>query len=1118
MNKALLGILIFRVLIFSTAFSIILNINVIPVYGNTTYQTPKVTISANNILLKEVFQKIQQQTGFIIFNNYKDSELNEQKKVSVNFLQTDINEVMTFLLSDKVNLTYIISNKTISIVKQDSKPQKQIIGFNTTDTTSNVFPFSGKVTDNEGNPIPGATIKEKYNKHGTISNTDGSFKLSNIPNGSIVVISSIGFESKEVITDNKIVLIRLNPRTNDLDEKVVIAYGSTTRRLNTGNISSVKAIDIEKQPVNNPLMALQGRVPGMFIEQSTGLSGTGVVVRIQGRNSIFSGNDPYYIIDGVPYVSQLLPTFNTITGNSGTAGITGNPLSFMNPNDIESIEVLKDADATAIYGSRAANGAVLITTKKGTSGPTRVNIIMQSGWAKVPEKLDILNTSEYLNMRREALKNDGTAASIFDWDVNGTWDTTRNVDWQKELLGKSAQYTDAQIDLSGGNAYTQYLFGAGYHKETTVYPGSFSDTKGSVHISLNSNSYNQKLKLQFTGSYLFDQNKLPKTDLTSSALTLAPNAPTPYNGDGSINWMPDENGSTTFYVNPIAPLAVNSNTKTSNLTSNAILSYSIIPDLTIKSSFGYNYLLSNEILRSPKFANSPEYQIYYSNSSGFTTNRISSWIIEPQVEYRRNIGKGALNILLGSTISQQNNDQQQIAATGFNNELVMNDLAAASKVTGTNINSMYKYNAVYGRITYNWSDKYIINLSTRRDGSSRFGPESQFHNFGAIGAAWIFSQESFVQSNLPLLSYGKLRGSYGITGNDQIGDYQFMDTYQSVITTGPSYQNIIGLRTLRLTNPYLQWEETRKLQMGLELGFISNRIIFTINYNQNRSSNQLSNTPLSSVTGFGGISKNFPAVVQNTGWEITINTVNIKGKNFTWATNLNLTIPKNKLLSYFGQDRNNSVFIGRSVSLIRYYNYAGVNDSTGQYQFIDEKGKITSTPSDPSDKTILANNDPKFYGGLQNSFSYKGISLDLFFQFTKKPGIDYVTYGLNSNYPGLFNAGLSNQAKTVLNRWQKPGDKATLQPYSNGSNIYLDYIINSSAILTDASFIRLKNVSLSWQLSDNLKKMIHLQNAKIFLSAQNLFTITKYKGLDPETASLSLPPLRVITTGVQVTL
>jgi len=1088
-------------------------------FGTPNRQFQKITITAINIPLGEVFKKIHQQTGISITNKTDETELSNRKKVTVNFVKTDITEVMSFLLIDYKDLNFIQNDKNIVIIKTFPLIPKGHFIANQKDTATVIFPFSGKIVDASGNPIPGATIKIKDSKHGTISNSDGSFRLSDVNKGTLIVISSIGFESKEIVVDIKNTTIELASRTNNLDEKVVMAYGSTTKRLNTGNISSLKAIDIEKQPPSNPLLSLQGRVPGVVIQQASGLFNSGVTIHIQGLNSIQSGNDPFFVIDGVPYISQLLPIGNASAGASGSSGIAGNPLNFLNSSDIESIEVLKDADATAIYGSRAANGAVLITTKKGKSGETKTDITLQTGWGKVGHMLRLLNTKEYLNMRHEALANDDiTTPSQSDYDLNGTWDTTRDINWQKELIGNTANYTDAQVSLSGGTSLTQFLIGAGYNKQTSVFPGKFSDTKGSLHISINNTSSNQKFKVRLSASYMYDNNKPPLGDITNNAITLSPVAPDPYNSDGSINWAPTAAGSTTYYLNPLAYL-VNVNTnKTTNLTSNLVVGYELIPGLEVRSSFGYNNMVGNEITKQYLTSVYPEYRMYYYRSSIFFNNRLNSCLVEPQIEFKRNLNKGKFNVLVGSTISQNNNDQSVTTATGFSNDLVMEDLASAINLSGSNINSIYKYNALYGRMTYNWMDKYIVNLNARRDGSSRFGPKNQFHNFGSIGIAWIFSQEVFFENIFPTLSFGKIRGSYGTTGNDQIGDYQFLNLYQPILVIGNLYQNALGLAASTLTNPYLQWEETKKLQLGLELGFIQDKILFTLNFNQNRSSNQLLPFSLPITTGFTSIIKNFPAVIQNTGWEFTLNTINIKTKDLSWTTNINLTIPKNKLLSFSGENSYNTISVGKSITMQRLFQYNGVNDTTGIYEFKDAKGNITSNPSDPSDKISIVTPDPKFYGGIQNSFSYKGFSLDFLFTFCKQNAQDNLSYGmLNAIYPGTFNYGKSNQPKSILDRWQKEGDNARLQPFSTSGKT-LSLVGSSDAIWSDASYIKLKNVSISWQLPDRWKKIAHLQNLRLFMHAQNLITITNYKSFDPETPGLALPPLRVITFGVHITL
>ena len=1075
-------------------------------------QSKKVTLSAIDMPLKDVFQTINKQTGYSITNNEEETRLSETRKVTVNFVQTDINVVMNSLLGDKDDLGYIIHAESIVIIRRI----KDGTNIKIKNDTSRQNPITGKVVDSLGQPIPGATIKVKNGKYGTITNVDGSFRLPHIIKGDIIVVSSIGFENNEVEIKSDNTLVQLKPYTSKLDEKVIIAYGHTTKRFNTGNVGSIKAIDIEKQPVNNPLLALEGRVAGVFIEQSSGFSGTGITINIQGRNSFFSGNDPFFVIDGVPYISQLLqPVQPGIT--AGFSGITGNPLNFINPSDVESIEILKDADATAIYGSRAANGAVLITTKKGKNGSMQVDLNIQNGWGKVGKKMKILNAEEYLEMRHEALKNDGiTNPGINDYDLNGQWDTTQTKNWQKELIGGTAQYKDIQLSISGGASLTQYLISGGYHKETTVFPGDFSDVKGSVHFSLRSGSTNQKFKIQLSGSYMKDQNRLPTTDLTGKALQLSPVAPMPLNPDGSLNWAPSATGATTYFNNPLAFIKKKYTNKTNNLTSQASLSYDIYPWITIKTNIGYNSLNSNETSILPLSAVIPEALRFAKRTTSIGTTSMNSWLVEPGLEINQAISGGKLNAYLGATIQQNDNNRQDISASGFNNDLVMEDIKSATELLATqSIFSTYKYSAIYGRINYNWLDKYIINFTARRDGSSRFGSRNQFHNFGAIGAAWVFSGEKFIQNSVPILSFGKLRGSYGITGNDQIPDYQFLDLYDAIPAQVPYQMSALGLAPNRLTSPDLEWEATRKLQFGIELGFAKDRYILNINYNKNRSSNQLIGLPLPIITGFTNIIGNFDAVIQNTGWEVTASSTNIKAKNFNWTSTFNLTIPKNKLVSY---DQNSNVLFtkGQSISALPVFELAGVNDSTGLLQFKDEKGNKTNNP--PATTTSYILTDPVFYGGIQNSLTYKAFSIDVFIQFVKRTGAD-VSLGYGSQ-PGMLNNGLSNQPITVLDRWQKFGDKTSQPKYSTSYDSYLTLLTarGSDASYSDASFLRLKNVSFSWIMPEKWAKKIKIERLRLYLQGQNLFTITNYFGLDPESRGIGLPPLRVITFGVQITL
>ncbi len=508
----------------------------------------------------------------------------------------------------------------------------------------------GKVTDADGKPIPGVTVQLKGRTLGTTTDVDGRFILPKVAIGETLVISSIGFEKREVIVRGKSILAQLNVDVNKLDETIVVAYGTTTQRLSTGNIASIKAKDIEKQPVNNPLLALQGRVPGLFITQTNGLPGGGVTVRIQGQNSLYNGSGPLYVVDGIPYPSEIPPPLGLgPLGSSGglsngtVIGTNGSALSLINPSDIESIDILKDADATSIYGSRAANGAILITTKKGKVGKTTFDVNLQHGRGNVTRKLDMLNTQQYVQMRKEAFVNDNVIPTIDNAPDLLLWDTTRYTDWQKTLIGGTALFTNMNASLSGGTAGIQYLVRGTYQKETSVFPGNFKDQKGAIHFSINSTSTNQKFNFRLTGSYMLDNNQLPRSDLTSTSIWLEPNAPSLYNADGSLNWMPTASGNSTW-DNPLASLYRTYQNKTTNLLGNATLSYRILPDLEIRSNFGANNIQTNELQLTPLTVQRPEYRPFSQRYGAYSDKTIKSLIIEPQLNYKRKISRGILRL------------------------------------------------------------------------------------------------------------------------------------------------------------------------------------------------------------------------------------------------------------------------------------------------------------------------------------------------------------------------------------------------------------------------------------------------------------------------------------------
>jgi TonB-linked SusC/RagA family outer membrane protein len=1085
--------------------AILLFVISVQVSARTTGQT--VTLDLKNAPIQKVLKEASKQTGISII--YNEALFNGFSPVTIKVKNATIQQVLDQCLKDQpfaysfeTNMV-VINKKQISVIQSPA---------------TNASPpgdIHGLITDSTGVPLEGASVTVKGKKgKGTVTNEKGEFDLKGVDENTTLLVSFTGYVSQEIkLRGNNSINLRLEHSNSELDQVQVIAYGTTTQRLTTGSISTVSSKEIEEQPISNPLEALEGRMPGVYIQQTTGVSGGGFNIQIRGLNSLRqygsnNGNLPFYIVDGVPFTSTSLD-LNTAISSEITP--QSSPLNTINPSDIESIEVLKDADATAIYGSRGSNGVVLITTKRGKAGKTKVDINAYSGAGSITRQMNLLNTPQYLEMRHEAFTNDGATPQFYDYDVNGSYDTTRYTNWQKTLIGGMAHVTSIQADLSGGNQNTQFMFGAGYFRQGTVFPGDFADQKGSLHLNLNHSSENKKLITSLFINYAADFSNLPLADPTSFALRLAPNAPALVNPDGTLNWA---NGSWQYPGNPLAFFRQPYSGNTNNFITNANLSYELFNGLRLKVNLGYNDIQLQQHNLTPISSQNPAYHpVGFSNYGNNSTN---SWIIEPQAEFIKNLSRGKFSILVGGTFQQSISQNQSFFATGYTSDALLQDLLAAPQLYGASDNyAQYRYSAAFGRINYNWEDKYLINLTGRRDGSSRFGPGKQFADFGAIGAGWIFSKENFIQNLLPFLSYGKLRVSYGSTGSDQIGDYNYLSTYSA---TSFPYNGTTGLVLTSLTNPDYAWELTKKFDLALEFGFLKDRILFVSEFYKNRSSNQLVGYPLPVITGQSSIEANLPATVENSGWEFQLNTVNIKTNNFTWATSVNLTIPRNKLIAYPNLDESayaNTYVVGKSIYIKPLFHYVGLNDTSGQYEFSSTQG-LTFNPSYPQDLHGLKQVAQNYYGGMLNSVRWGSWQLDIFVQFVKQTGLNYISF---FQPPGTF----ANQPGLVLNRWQKPGDIAENEQFSanygsNAGTAYSNYQ-NSDALISDASFIRLKNLSLSYQLPAIWTSKMKLQGIRIYLHMQDFITITKYLGMDPENQSFSsIPPLKMLTAGVQITL
>ncbi|MBO9571982.1 MAG: TonB-dependent receptor plug domain-containing protein, partial [Chitinophagaceae bacterium] len=692
--------------------TVLLLLGLLQAHANGISQT--ITFSGDKVPVHKVFDEIKNQTGYNVFGSKE--LLQNTKPVSVKAVNMKLEEFLEITLKEQP-FNYEISDKTI--ILSDKKE-----GVNISPMFPPVVnpPVSGVIRDAEGNPIAGVNIVIKGTKRGVVSDAYGNFKID-AKEGEVLVISSINYGTKQIrLGDgNAPLIVALDRSVSQLDEVQYIAYGTTSKRYSVGNTGTVKAVDIEKQPVQNPLFALQGRVPGVLVTQNTGFANGAFTVQIQGRNSIARGSNPLIVVDGVPLAFELFGA-NFLSGplNGGdNFKSSNNPINFINPSDIEAIDILKDAEATAIYGSRAANGAILITTKKGKPGKTKINIGVQQGWSKVGRKVGMLNTRQYLDMRYEAIKNDALSITDYpNYDLR-SWDTTRYTDWQKELIGGTAKNTNLTASVSGGTPTISYLIGGTLNRSTNVFPGSYANKTGNIHFNINTSSLNQRFKLSLTGSYAVNNNGVPSKDLTKAALLLAPNAPRLHNEDGTLNWAPNDAGRSTFN-NPLGGTVFKYYEHAINtLTSNAQVSYSILRGLTIKSSFGYNNIRGNSFTASLPSAYPPEDRnnIGTGRNSAFNNMNSLSWIAEPQLTFTKIFGNISLDALAGSTFQKDKAEVTTINAEGFVNDLLVRNLASATFINAGYANTIYRYNALFGKLNMIADGKYLVNLSIRRDGS-----------------------------------------------------------------------------------------------------------------------------------------------------------------------------------------------------------------------------------------------------------------------------------------------------------------------------------------------------------------------------------------------------------------
>ena len=971
--------------------------------------------------------------------------------------------------------------------------------------------ITGTVTDNN-KTISGVSVFQEGSDAVAVSDGSGVYRVQVTGENPVLVFRHPDYPERKVPLGNKTVVnvsLGNNNDENEIEEVVLNAgYYKVAERESTGSIARITAKDIENQPVNNVLQSAQGRMAGVSITQNSGSPGGGYDVQIRGRNSLrsymttgYDGNKPLYVVDGVPLPS--VNDFNTGMGGTIFPYSDTNPLNSINPDDIESFEVLKDADATAIYGSKGANGVILITTKKGKKERTEVSIKTSYGLGDMTNLPKMMSLEEYTAMRRLAFENDRVAVPASAYDINERWDANKSTDWQKYFVGNKAEFSDVQLGVSGGSGATQFSLSLGHNEETTVFPGDYRYKRNNIGVNVQHSSADKRFKISFSGLGSFQDNTLPPTDFNAVYSSLAPNAPDLYKSDGSINW---ENNT---FNNPMGPATQTYTVETKSLNTNLSTSYLLGSGFTVNLNAGYSIHNAYEQQIYPKTTYNPTSNIGSSSSSIRKGDKLNqSWILEPQLNYEKKWGESQFSALLGTSFQEQQSDNRVLLGRNFPSDELLTNIAAAATVTVPSANeTQYRYQAIYARFNYGFKKRYFLNLTGRRDGSSRFGTDRRYANFGAVGAAWIFSEEGFLKES-SWLSFGKLRTSYGLAGNDQIGDYQYYDTYQS---TGGSYGGSSGLIPQRLFNRNFGWEVTRKFEVAADLGMFNQRLVLNVGYYHNTSSNQLIAVPMPATVGFASMQANLDATVRNSGLEASLQSVNINSGNWKWTTSLNFTLPENKLLEF--PNLENSTYasrfeVGKSTSLVKLYQYTGIDPVTGLYTFYDanQDGIINS-----ADRTVAKEIREYWYGGIHNSVQYRNWAFEILLQMVSQS-----QYNAYSRYGNIGSMG--NKPSASLDYWTPDNPDAQFQKptagFSPAAATAISLFANSDATVSDAFTVRVKNVSLTYRIPlPDTNKLV----AKVFVNGQNLFVFSNYKGVNPEfIISGYSAPMRVISCGLSL--
>lgn len=1027
-----------------------------------------ISLKINNVTVKEAMEQLKKTSGYSFV--FSSNDINTKQRVSVSAEDATIEEVVKQILKGQSGIDYEIQGKKIILKKKVSS---------STSSQQKAGKVTGRVLDAKGEPIIGATIMERGTTNGTITDFDGNFMLE-VPAGASIEISYIGYQTQLLSADiNKLMSVTLKEDTEILDEVVVVGYGVVKKSDLTGSVSRVTTKELNNMPVSSIDKALQGRAAGVQITSLSGAPGAGTSIRIRGGNSISANNEPLYVVDGF---------------------IGGGDLNTINPADIESIEVLKDAASTSIYGSRGANGVIMITTKKGSQGNNKVNVSMYQGFQSLCRELPFMEGPE-----RAAFANDYADFNKTERPFKDLSKVT-HTDWQ-DILTRVAPITNVDFSVSGGNETFQHYISGNYYNQEGVYRGS-GFTRYQTRINLDKKLFSWlKLGTQINASYTNTDNpKFNYLNFIQEASTTCP----VYNEDGSYTYINPIAGTT--FDNPVANVdLIKNNTYKKRFLGNFYLDLNPVKNLFIKSTLGLDFLSSKTEQFNPGSLpiRSEQKRGGYArldNGDSF------SLLNENTVNYLFDIDKHSFSIMGGMTIQKETVTSSWNSIEGITNDhMEFHNMAAGDPATAKYGSNYYSVNMVsfLGRLNYSFNNRYLLTVTGRYDGSSRLAANNKWAFFPSLAAAWRLSEEEFIK-DMNIFHNLKLRASYGKIGNQAINPYQSLASLNVVSPTFGG-NKAVGYILGNLANPDLKWETTSQFDLGLEAAFFNGRLSFEFDYYYKKTKDLLMNVEIPWVSGYKTQLQNI-GEVQNQGVEFMLNANIVSTKDWSWDLNMNISCNRNKVLNIndadyldvaqgvrLYKDQPAGVFVGAvyegtwksQAEIDANPDYMpGARPGTAKFKDVNNNGKYDGV----QDYEIIGNPEPKFFGGFGTNLRYKNLSLDMFFQGSYGNDI------LNNKAAGMFFGSFASNLykfKDGQRPWSE--DNPTSDIPAAGA---FDYNVNMNTMsysvnVQDGSYLKLKTLRLSYNVP--VKKIPWIKNMTVYALFNNLFTLTSYNwGYDPD--------------------